>query len=235
MNKDPAFLFYSSDFLTGTMLMSNEQTGKYIRLLCLQHQKGGRLTHKDMIGICGTCDEDIFDKFEVDEAGLYYNVRLDAEMRRRSAYSESRRQNRLSKSQEDTSQSYVPHMETETETATKTKTIPKKPVTESRAFRPPTLEEVALYCTERKNMVDPQVWLDYYTSNGWKVGKNSMKDWKAAVRTWEKNNFGSSTSRSSPRKPSNMGNFKQREYSDEDLEFLFTDVSGLAETEGGLK
>lgn len=102
-------------------------------------------------------------------------------------------------------------------------------------FRPPTLEEVALYCTERKNMVDPQMWLDYYTSNGWKVGKNSMKDWKAAVRTWEKNNFGSSPSRSSPRKPSNVGNFAQREYSNEYIESLYTDVSGLAETEGGLK
>ena len=220
--------------------MSNEQTGKYIRLLCLQHQKGGRLTHKDMIGICGTCDEDIFDKFEVDEAGLYYNVRLDSEMKRRSAYSESRRQNRLSKSQEaETSQSYDPHMETETETETKTENkplpVPKKQVTESRAFRPPTLEEVALYCTERKNMVDPQMWLDYYTSNGWRVGKNSMEDWKAAVRTWEKNNFGSSTSRPSPRKPSNVGNFAQREYSNEYIDSLYTDVSGLAETEGGSK
>ena len=39
-NKDPAFLFYSSDFLTGTMFFTDEQVGKYIRLLCAQHQKG---------------------------------------------------------------------------------------------------------------------------------------------------------------------------------------------------
>ena len=49
----------------------------------------------------------------------------------------------------------------------------------------PSLEEVAEYCQERQNGVDPNKWYDFYTSNGWKVGKNPMKDWKAAVRTWE--------------------------------------------------
>lgn len=53
-------------------------------------------------------------------------------------------------------------------------------------FTPPTLAQVAEYCRERNNGVDPQRFLDYYTANGWKVGKNPMKDWKAAVRTWEK-------------------------------------------------
>lgn len=52
-------------------------------------------------------------------------------------------------------------------------------------FTPPSLSEVSAYCRERQNMVDPQRFIDYYTANGWKVGKNSMKDWKAAVRTWE--------------------------------------------------
>ena len=50
----------------------------------------------------------------------------------------------------------------------------------------PTLEEVKEYCFERGNKVDPERWFDYYTSNGWRVGKNPMKDWKAAVRTWER-------------------------------------------------
>ena len=48
------------------------------------------------------------------------------------------------------------------------------------------MEEVKEYCSERGNKVDPERWFDYYTSNGWKVGKNPMKDWKAAVRTWER-------------------------------------------------
>lgn len=53
-------------------------------------------------------------------------------------------------------------------------------------FKPPTLEEVQAYCQERQNGVDAQRFIDYYTSNGWKVGKNAMKDWKAAVRNWER-------------------------------------------------
>lgn len=55
-----------------------------------------------------------------------------------------------------------------------------------RRFTKPTLEEVEAYCLERNKGVDPQRWYDYYSSNGWKVGKNPMKDWKAAVRTWER-------------------------------------------------
>lgn len=53
-------------------------------------------------------------------------------------------------------------------------------------FTPPTIDEVQAYCIERNNNVDAERFIDYYTSNGWKVGKNSMKDWKAAVRTWER-------------------------------------------------
>lgn len=57
-------------------------------------------------------------------------------------------------------------------------------------FVKPTLQEVQAYCQERRNSVDPQAWMDHYESNGWKVGRNPMKDWKAAVRTWEKHAFG---------------------------------------------
>lgn len=53
-------------------------------------------------------------------------------------------------------------------------------------FTPPTVEEVRAYCEERGNAVDPERFVDYYSSNGWKVGRNAMKDWKAAVRTWER-------------------------------------------------
>ena len=54
-----------------------------------------------------------------------------------------------------------------------------------KRFTPPTVEEVSAYCQERGNRVDPQRFVDYYSSNGWMVGKNKMKDWKAAVRNWE--------------------------------------------------
>ena len=55
-----------------------------------------------------------------------------------------------------------------------------------KRFVKPTLEEVQAYCAERNKGVDAQKWFDYYSANGWKVGKNPMKDWKASVRTWER-------------------------------------------------
>lgn len=60
----------------------------------------------------------------------------------------------------------------------------------TKRFVPPTVEEVSDYCSERNNNIDAQKFVDYYSSNGWKVGKNPMKDWKACVRTWERNDYG---------------------------------------------
>ncbi len=59
-------------------------------------------------------------------------------------------------------------------------------VSVSKRFVPPTPEEVNVYCRERNNGIDGSEFCDFYTSKGWKVGKNPMKDWKAAVRTWER-------------------------------------------------
>lgn len=55
-----------------------------------------------------------------------------------------------------------------------------------KRFIKPTIDEIRTYCLERNNSVDSQRFYDYYESNGWKVGKNPMKDWKASVRTWER-------------------------------------------------
>ena len=64
---------------------------------------------------------------------------------------------------------------------------PNEPTpTKSNKFNKPTLEEIQAYCLERNNDVDAERFFDYYESNGWMVGKNKMKNWKAAVRTWER-------------------------------------------------
>ena len=63
--------------------------------------------------------------------------------------------------------------------------IYKKESTKKK-FQPPTVEQVREYCAQRSNSVNPEAFVDFYTSKGWKVGKASMKDWRAAVRTWEK-------------------------------------------------
>jgi len=69
----------------------------------------------------------------------------------------------------------------------------KSTTTKRKRFEKPTLSEVKAYCIERGNKVDAQHFYDYYESNGWKVGKNSMKNWQAAVRTWEKNSYTNTT------------------------------------------
>lgn len=67
-----------------------------------------------------------------------------------------------------------------TETVTTTKT---------NRFAPPSVDDVRTYCEERSNNIDAEQFVDYYESKGWMIGKNKMKDWKAAVRTWERNGF----------------------------------------------
>ena len=56
---------------------------------------------------------------------------------------------------------------------------------EVKRWTPPTLDEVRSYCKERGNNVDPQKWYDFYCAKNFMIGKNKMKDFKAAVRTWE--------------------------------------------------
>ena len=58
---------------------------------------------------------------------------------------------------------------------------------DNRNFKKPSIKEIRQYCIDRKNTIDPEQFFDFYESKGWMVGKNKMKDWKACVRTWEKN------------------------------------------------
>lgn len=59
----------------------------------------------------------------------------------------------------------------------------------TKRFQKPSLKEVVAYCKERNNTIDPEKFYDHYESNGWKVGSNSMKDWKATVRKWERTEY----------------------------------------------
>lgn len=95
----------------------------------------------------------------------------------------------------------------------------------SKVFKPPTIEAVKEYCAERQNNVDAEKFVDYYTSNGWKVGKNPMKDWKAAVRTWEKqgwNGYGYGGEKKQNQKSAGShDNFDNNSFNDSDLDALF--------------
>ena len=92
--KSPAFQFYSSDFITGTMFMSNEEVGAYIRCLCMQHQKG-HLKEKEMMKICLNQEvlDSVMNHYKQDDEGLFYNERLDFEKEKREKFIEHQREN----------------------------------------------------------------------------------------------------------------------------------------------
>jgi hypothetical protein len=92
MAKDPAFLFYSSDFLNGVSDLTMEERGQYITLLCLQHQKGS-LSEKTVRLTVGSVSVDVMRKFEKDEQGNYFQSRLKEEIEKRVNFTESRRNN----------------------------------------------------------------------------------------------------------------------------------------------
>ena len=94
----------------------------------------------------------------------------------------------------------------------------------SKRFIPPDAEEVEAYCRERNNHIDAQRFVDFYASKGWKVGKEPMKDWKAAVRTWERRN--DTPARASPRPNRGRDQYSTRSYSAKDLEKMGHDLLG---------
>lgn len=96
MSKDPAVLFYTSDFLSGTQFFTDEQCGQYIRLLCQQHQLG-HIPENHMMLICKSYDNPVIKKFIKDKNGLFFNERMESEKEKRIKYCESRCNNRKSK------------------------------------------------------------------------------------------------------------------------------------------
>ena len=94
-------------------------------------------------------------------------------------------------------------------------------------FAPPTPEDVAAFCRERGNSVDPVKFCAFYQSKGWKVGKNPMKDWRAAVITWERDNGGGTASGPGPRRTVAAQQYSQRDYSGEDEDAMERMIRGM--------
>jgi len=92
MARDPAVLFYTSDFLTGTRFFDHEQRGQYITLLCDQHQLG-HIPENHMVSVCKTKDNPVWKKFSQDEEGLWFNEVMERRIEERRKYCDSRRNN----------------------------------------------------------------------------------------------------------------------------------------------
>ena len=92
-----------------------------------------------------------------------------------------------------------------------TKSIKEKIDKREKHFVPPSVEEVRAYCLERNNQINPETFVDFYTAKGWMVGKNKMKDWKAAVRTWEKDRQPAPKAQTLPTSSNPFTELKRRE------------------------
>jgi hypothetical protein len=206
--KDPAFLFYSSDFLAGVQDLTMEERGQYITLLCLQHQKG-RLTEKMIRLCCGNATADVLAKFQQDEDRLFFNQRLEIEVGKRKAHAEKQRTRAIDGWKKRKNQNC--DTDATASTTAYATAMPlvnvnenineiivedanEKKVTRKRFVKPEEHEVYNLmgelnatgknFMSEDRLVNFARTFMDHYEANGWIVGKSSMKDWQSTVRNW---------------------------------------------------
>ena len=186
MAKDPAFLFYPGDYVSGTMGMTFEEKGAYMDLLMLQFNRGHMNTHMIQHTVGHLWDQ-VKCKFIQDEEGLWYNVRLDFEKEKRKTFTESRRNNMKPKNKSKDEPSYEthmqPHMDSHMENVNKdiNKDIN---INKSKCSFEQVYEYMSLRIGTNQAKIEAEKFVNYYESNGWKVGKNPMKSWGAAANNW---------------------------------------------------
>ena len=174
--KDPAFLFYPNDYIGGTMGMTFEEKGAYMELLMMQFNRGHMGGH--MIGqVVGQIWDKIQHKFKQDENGLWYNERLELEINRRKAFTESRKNNLKGINQHTKKEGHMDghmtsHMENRNENRNKDKNIP-------------TFEKFTEYALEKKsNICLESLKLKYesWLENNWRDGYNKkIVNWKSKL------------------------------------------------------
>ena len=109
--------------------------------------------------------------------------------------------------------------------------VPPTPQKASRRFIPPSLEDVAEYCQKRGNGVSPQRFVDFYTAKGWRVGNQPMRDWRAAVRTWETREDCAALRPPDRGKTVGAQRYQQRQYTEDELSAVGVDLLREAQNE----
>lgn len=206
--KAPAFQLYAADFYMDTVGWSATEVGAYFRLLLHEWVNGSIPDNLMMMSRIAGVDHktmgkfwsmSVGKKFIQNAEGEWENSRLEETRIEQLSYLEKlaksgrigglhtqeQRRKEPSKASSKAS-SEIEALQSSSSLSINNNTIGK---TKKKQFVPPTIEEITQYCKERKNQVNPQIWLDHYESNGWMVGKNKMNNWKAAVRTWEHRKF----------------------------------------------
>jgi len=188
------FPFHIGDWMSHTSHLSPEEKAAYLAMIIEEYlhekplpddveqiaRKINMRTHCDCIAVVL---QEFYERIAGDEGG-WSNKRVREEILAYKAKSEKARQSANARWNKGKTANNANALQTQSE-----RNANHKPITNNqsnRAFAPPTVKEVRNYCQERRNTVDPDRFVDFYSAKGWMVGKNKMRDWKAAVRTWEK-------------------------------------------------
>jgi len=210
--KAPAFQFYADDFLAGTLEMSQEEVGQYIRLLCHQWNRGSIPveTEKQQRLTGGCVSVDVLVKFRLCEDGLLRNERLETVRSEKDRYLQQQSQKGRKSAELRKLASTVVQPDTQPESNSGSTTVeirlqPKvnspspsptpnnkeesiAPKSQRSHFTTPTVEEVQAECVRIElSLLEAPKFVDYYESKGWIVGKAKMKSWKPALRNWQRN------------------------------------------------
>ena len=195
MAKDPAFLFYPGDYLRDTQCLSPAAQVAYDRIMC-EHMRNICISHAQLKFFTKRLTDDEREEVmavlkEVD--GCFQIEWVSESICKRKDYSESRRKNRSAKSKlhmSHISSTYVEHMENENENENENKDVSEKGIAliqkKETAIAPRNVphETIHTYFSEIGFPNEAAKFIDYYAANGWKVGRNAMKDWQATARNW---------------------------------------------------
>jgi len=214
MGKSPAFQMYAADFDMDTGSWTNPQVGVYVRLLLYSWVNGSipnnmaelaRIARTDTRTLAKMWKGTLAKKWKLLPENMYVNPRLEIEREKQSKYIESQKQKGIKRSEKMwEGHIAVAKKRLQPKDSSSSSTSSSIIKNKRKTFIIPSIDEVRAYCLERKNIINPQIFVDHYTGNGWRVGPNPMKDWKAVVRTWETrggngDGQGIRTSRSDPR------------------------------------
>lgn len=179
MSETPAFLFYSQDFLLGTLALPMEDRGKYITLLCYMHEHG-RLTGEMVMQLVGDVSNCLRAKFKVDENGYWYNQRLEKEIKDRERFVKSRRSNGGKGGRKK--KEVCPQKQLQ-------QALPIGDVLRGAAI-PPLPEDVKAKFMECglpaiEAEYETLKFMAFYTGTGWTTSRgNPVTNWKASVTNW---------------------------------------------------
>lgn len=204
MGKSPAFQLYAADFYMDTVGWTATEVGAYFRLLMHEWVNGPLPNNMaDLSRIAGISDartlykmwsRTLVNKFTTTDGNLLINKRLESEREKQSINRELQVKKGISGANKRWENRIAPAIAQAQPKDSSSSSISSS--INKSIFNKPHIEEIALYCNSRKNNINPQIFYDHYESNGWMIGKNKMKNWQAAIRTWEQREGGNGNGRS---------------------------------------